>query len=70
MTSSVRARIEGVYRQNQTNLSANNGGANFGTAGTSIGQLGILANLLHDACLTITPYIGAGRRRWPVDGSR
>ena len=52
-----RVELEGVYRQNQTNLGAN------GTAiGTQVGQLGILANLLYDfaAGSTITPYIGAG----------
>jgi len=66
-----RVEIEGVYRQNQTNLSANNGGINFGTAGTSIGQLGILANLLYDFSpgSTITPYIGAGAGVGFVDGT-
>ena len=66
-----RVELEGVYRQNQTNLSANNFGANFGTAGTSIGQLGILANLLYDFSpgATITPYIGAGAGVGFVDGT-
>jgi len=66
-----RVEIEGVYRQNQTNLSANNFNTNFGTAGTSIGQLGILANLLYDFApgSTITPYVGAGAGVGFVDGS-
>ncbi len=66
-----RVEIEGVYRQNQTNLSANNFNTNFGTAGTSIGQLGILANLLYDFSpgSTITPYIGAGAGVGFVDGT-
>ena len=66
-----RVELEGVYRQNQTNLSANNFNTNFGTAGTSIGQLGILANLLYDFSpgSTITPYIGAGAGVGFVDGT-
>ena len=52
-----RVEIEGVYRSNQTGVSFN------GTSGnTTVGQLGILANLLYDFApgSTITPYIGAG----------
>ncbi len=67
-----RVELEGVYRQNQTNLtSTNNFNANFGTVGTQIGQLGILANLLYDFSpgATITPYVGAGAGVGFVDGT-
>ena len=67
-----RVELEGVYRQNQTNLSANNFGTRFGgNVGTQIGQLGILANLLYDFApgSTITPYVGAGAGVGFVDGN-
>jgi OmpA-OmpF porin, OOP family len=65
-----RIELEGVYRQNQTNLSANNFG-NFGSIGNQIGQLGILANLMYDFMpgATITPYVGAGAGVGFVDGT-
>ena len=65
-----RIELEGVYRQNQTNLSGNNFG-NFGTIGNQVGQLGILANLLYDFMpgATITPYVGAGAGIGFVDGT-
>ena len=52
-----RVEIEGVYRQNGTNLWIPGAAAN-----TQVGQLGILANLLYDFMpgSVITPYIGAG----------
>jgi len=52
-----RVELEGVYRNNQTNI---------GIPGTAlnnqVGQLGIMANLLYDfmPASVITPYIGAG----------
>ena len=67
-----RVELEGVYRQNQTNLSANNfNTSNLGVVGNQIGQLGILANLLYDFMpgATITPYIGAGAGIGLVDGN-
>jgi len=67
-----RVEIEGVYRQNQTNLSANNfNTSNLGTIATQIGQLAILANLLYDFSpgATITPYVGAGAGIGFVDGN-
>src|SRR6185369_6556781 len=67
-----RVELEGIYRQNQTNLSANNfNTSNLGTIATQIGQLGILANLLYDFApgATITPYVGAGAGVGFVDGS-
>jgi len=67
-----RVELEGVYRQNQTNLTANNfNTSNLGTIATQIGQLGILANLLYDFSpgSTITPYIGAGAGVGFVDGN-
>jgi OmpA-OmpF porin, OOP family len=52
-----RVELEGVYRNNQTNL-----GVPGSAISNKIGQLGILANLLYDFApgSTITPYIGAG----------
>ena len=52
-----RVEIEGVYRQNNTNLWAPGSSING-----QVGQLGILANLLYDFMpgSVITPYIGAG----------
>ena len=52
-----RVEIEGVYRQNNTNLWAPGAAVNG-----QVGQLGILANLLYDFMpgSVITPYIGAG----------
>jgi opacity protein-like surface antigen len=67
-----RVELEGVYRQNQTNLSANNfNTSNLGVVGNQIGQLGILANLLYDFMpgATITPYVGAGAGVGFVDGN-
>ncbi|MEI6201863.1 MAG: OmpA family protein [Enhydrobacter sp.] len=67
-----RVELEGVYRQNQTNLSANNfNTSNLGVVGNQIGQLGILANLLYDFMpgATITPYVGAGAGIGFVDGN-
>ena len=66
-----RVELEGVYRQNQTNLSTSNTFTNFGTVGTQIAQLGILANLLYDFApgSTITPYVGAGAGVGFVDGT-
>ncbi len=61
-----RVELEGIYRQNQTNVFIS--GAN---AGTQIGQLGILANLLYDfmPASVITPYVGAGAGIGFVDGN-
>jgi OOP family OmpA-OmpF porin len=61
-----RVELEGIYRQNQVNISAPNRGA----IGNQVGQLGILANLLYDfaPASTITPYIGAGAGVAFVDG--
>ena len=67
-----RVELEAVYRQNQTNLSANNfNTSNLGVVGNQIGQLGILANLLYDFMpgATITPYVGAGAGIGFVDGN-
>jgi len=67
-----RVELEGVYRQNQTNLSANNfNTSNLGVISNQIGQLGILANLLYDFApgSTITPYVGAGAGVGFVDGN-
>ena len=52
-----RVEIEGVYRQNNTNLWVPGAAVNG-----QVGQLGILANLLYDFMpgSVITPYIGAG----------
>jgi outer membrane protein OmpA-like peptidoglycan-associated protein len=52
-----RVELEGVYRQNSTNLGAVGQAIN-----TQVGQLGIMANLLYDFFpgATITPYVGAG----------
>ena len=52
-----RVEIEGVYRQNNTNLWVPGAAING-----QVGQLGILANLLYDFMpgSVITPYIGAG----------
>ncbi len=52
-----RVEIEGVYRQNNTNLWIPGAAINGQN-----GQLGILANLLYDFMpgSVITPYIGAG----------
>ena len=52
-----RVEIEGVYRQNNTNLWVPGASING-----QVGQLGILANLLYDFMpgSVITPYIGAG----------
>ena len=61
-----RVEIEGVYRQNGTNLWIPGAAAN-----TQVGQLGILANLLYDFMpgSVITPYIGAGAGLGLVDGN-
>ena len=67
-----RVELEAVYRQNQTNLSANNlNTSNLGVVGNQIGQLGILANVLYDFMpgATITPYVGAGAGIGFVDGN-
>jgi OOP family OmpA-OmpF porin len=61
-----RVELEGVYRQNQTNV---------GIPGTAlnnqVGQLGIMANLLYDfmPASVITPYIGAGAGLGLVDSN-
>ena len=61
-----RVELEGIYRQNQTNVFITGG-----NLGTKIGQLGILANLLYDfmPASTITPYVGAGAGIGFVDGT-
>ena len=61
-----RVELEGIYRQNQTNV---------GLPGTAlnnrVGQLGIMANLLYDfmPASVITPYIGAGAGLGLVDSN-
>src|SRR5262245_42234480 len=61
-----RVELEGVYRNNTTNV---------GIPGTAlnnqIGQLGIMANLLYDfmPASVITPYIGAGAGLGLVDST-
>ena len=61
-----RVELEGIYRQNQTNV---------GIPGTAlnnqVGQLGIMANLLYDfmPASVITPYIGAGAGLGLVDSN-
>ena len=62
-----RVELEGVYRQNTTNINA----IGVGGFSSQIGQLGILANLLYDfmPASVITPYIGAGAGIGFVDGS-
>jgi len=61
-----RVELEGVYRNNTTNV---------GIPGTAVnnqvGQLGIMANLLYDfmPASVITPYIGAGAGLGLVDGN-
>jgi outer membrane protein OmpA-like peptidoglycan-associated protein len=62
-----RVEIEGVYRNNPTNV---------GIPGTAlnnqVGQLGILANLLYDfmPASVITPYVGAGAGVGFVDSNQ
>ena len=62
-----RVELEGVYRNNPTNV---------GIPGTAlnnqVGQLGILANLLYDfmPASVITPYIGAGAGVGFVDSNQ
>jgi len=60
-----RVELEGVYRNNQTNV-----GFPGRAISNQVGQLGILANLLYDfaPASTITPYIGAGAGIAFVDG--
>jgi opacity protein-like surface antigen len=60
-----RIELEGVYRNNQTNV-----GFPGRAISNQVGQLGILANLLYDfsPASTITPYIGAGAGVAFVDG--
>ena len=61
-----RVELEGVYRNNQTNI---------GIPGTAlnnqVGQLGIMANLYYDfmPASVITPYIGAGAGLGLVDSN-
>jgi OmpA-OmpF porin, OOP family len=60
-----RVELEGVYRNNQTNV-----GFPGRAVSNQVGQLGILANLLYDFApgSTITPYVGAGAGIAFVDG--
>jgi len=62
-----RVELEGIYRQNTTNISA----VGIGGFNNQVGQLGILANLLYDfmPASVITPYIGAGAGIGFVDGT-
>ncbi|SKA21145.1 OmpA family protein [Enhydrobacter aerosaccus] len=52
-----RVELEGVYRNNQTNIGFPGRAIN-----NQIGQLSVMANLLYDFApgATITPYVGAG----------
>ena len=62
-----RVELEGIYRQNQLNVSVAPGAA----VNNQVGQLGIMANLLYDfmPASVITPYIGAGAGLGLVDGN-